>query len=260
MEDTPEVYHYSIAEAAELLGCKESHLLQLAAFEDLPLSVFVADTLVDKDGNHKGSFSKHFRLARTHVRALIANGSAKLDVIELMTAAPVPSGTGKNYADATLWEEPLDEKSWTYRLLPQSREIYLAKDRVLILAEHFPLFQKKINGEGVQKQSPIPASIQAEPAHAATPLDAEMEPRVAWKKILYERIREIDTAHRGKAKVQQVIRWLKTNGGDRVKNEGNIDELIWVDDLGNRQTVGKKTISNELTNARSSRLSSRLPD
>lgn len=108
---------------------------------------------------------------------------------------------------------------------------------------------------------PVPGDVESTPPPAVAPIApiVPADARVAWRVVLFEKIVQIDNANGGRADVTQVIRWLRKLGGERIKDEGGRDELVWVDDSGMRQTVMKKTISNALKPARLSRLSSRFP-
>lgn len=74
--------------------------------------------------------------------------------------------------------------------------------------------------------------------------------RVAWLIVLHANIENIDAAYGGKAKVLEAIKWLKANGGERIKNKGYAFELFWIDDNDTEQLVKKKTVSTALSVAR----------
>jgi hypothetical protein len=74
--------------------------------------------------------------------------------------------------------------------------------------------------------------------------------RVAWRILLDENIKEIDSTHNGKASVMEAIKWLKSNGGNRITNKGSSDTLTWLDDNKTEQVVAKKTVSSALSSAR----------
>jgi hypothetical protein len=76
------------------------------------------------------------------------------------------------------------------------------------------------------------------------------EARVAWRIVLFDKIKDIDSAAGGKATVREAIKWLKEYGGERITRSGESDELVWLDDMGTRQTVKKKTVSSALSEAR----------
>jgi hypothetical protein len=177
MEETFEVYHYSIAEAAELLGCKKSHLLQFAAFSGLPVHVFITDALVDKDGNQKGSFSNYFQLAQMHVRALIANGSIKINPVILMEATPVQVGLGVNYADFVLHHLPLEDGRRTYAVFPETQEITIDANRVVVLAKDMTEFQNKnaSKGRAIVASPPVCA-----PTPRVKPQGGDSLTRIVW--------------------------------------------------------------------------------
>lgn len=80
--------------------------------------------------------------------------------------------------------------------------------------------------------------------------DAASAPRVAWRRVLYERIDEIDRQAGGKARLRAVIRWLRQHGGRRILKEGEPDELLWIDDNNTRQRAKKSTVSNAISLAR----------
>lgn len=71
--------------------------------------------------------------------------------------------------------------------------------------------------------------------------------RVAWKIVLFEKIREIDRHYGHRADVTEVIRWLKKNGGSRIIDDDGVEQIIWIDDLSGRHSVTKKTVSSELS-------------
>lgn len=79
--------------------------------------------------------------------------------------------------------------------------------------------------------------------------------RVAWRRVLYAHISEIDEQHNGKASVRQVIRWLRLHGGDQICDEEEADVegadvLVWFDDNRTRQRARKATVANAISEAR----------
>jgi hypothetical protein len=74
--------------------------------------------------------------------------------------------------------------------------------------------------------------------------------RVAWRKALFENIEAIDELHGGRAKVMDVISWLKKNGKPNVLEKGSSDVIVWLDDLRTQQTASKKAVSNAIAEAR----------
>ncbi|MGK5028479.1 hypothetical protein [Janthinobacterium sp. MDT1-19] len=95
------------------------------------------------------------------------------------------------------------------------------------------------------------AFVQTDVSISAPPSSGES--RVYWRILINDRIGDIDQLHGGKAEVTQVIRWLKANGGKRIIADESIEKLYWLDDNNGRQAAGKKSISNAISEARSSR-------
>lgn len=71
---------------------------------------------------------------------------------------------------------------------------------------------------------------------------------VYWRAVLYTNIKKIDA--NGKANVRGVINYLRNLGDKRILNKKDVDVLHWIDDVGDEQTVTKKTVSTATSKAR----------
>lgn len=69
-----------------------------------------------------------------------------------------------------------------------------------------------------------------------------------WRVIVNSNIKKMDKPK--KASVRGVIKYLRGLNDARLPNKGKLDELIWIDDMGNEQCVQKKAISNAASEAR----------
>lgn len=72
--------------------------------------------------------------------------------------------------------------------------------------------------------------------------------RCYWRAILNSNIKKIDKPK--KAAVREIIKYLRELKDTRLPNRGKIDELVWIDDMGNEQCVQKKTVSTAASKAR----------
>ena len=72
--------------------------------------------------------------------------------------------------------------------------------------------------------------------------------QVYWRAVLQSHIKQIDEYR--KANVRKIIKYLRKLEDKRLPNEGKLDELTWIDDIGNKQYVAKKTVSNAASTAR----------
>lgn len=66
--------------------------------------------------------------------------------------------------------------------------------------------------------------------------------RVYWRRVLNEHIKDIAGKN-----AMDAIRILKRLGDPRIPNEGSIDLLVWIDDVGERHEVQKKTVQNAIS-------------
>ncbi|MFA7585280.1 MAG: hypothetical protein WCY11_03660 [Novosphingobium sp.] len=85
---------------------------------------------------------------------------------------------------------------------------------------------------------------------AASEASTASAPRVIWRQILYANISSIDEESGGRASLRQVVKWLRANGGPRIVDDGQPDEIIWTDDYGTRHRTDKKTLSNAMSASR----------
>ena len=72
--------------------------------------------------------------------------------------------------------------------------------------------------------------------------------RAYWRAILQSHINKID--ENGKAGVRKIINYMRKLGDERLPNEGELDTLTWIDDVGTKQSVVKKTVSTAASTAR----------
>lgn len=94
-------------------------------------------------------------------------------------------------------------------------------------------------------------TVTAAKVKTAPPKKIEMSNLVYWRTVLYTKIQQFDTAApKGKATVRKVIKNLKELKDQRIPDKGGVDELVWLDDIGNEHTVTKKTISTAISKAR----------
>lgn len=75
-------------------------------------------------------------------------------------------------------------------------------------------------------------------------------PRVTWRRVLHERIAELDAAHGGHATVQQAITWLRKLGDPKIPDERLDDGLVWIDETGSERRAARKTVATALAEAR----------
>lgn len=71
---------------------------------------------------------------------------------------------------------------------------------------------------------------------------------VYWRVVLYSNIKKIDE-HK-KSSVRETIKYLRQLKDERLLDKGDIDKLVWIDDMGNENTVQKKTVSTATSTAR----------
>jgi len=92
------------------------------------------------------------------------------------------------------------------------------------------------------------AKVEAAPVATPGNDDVSTENLVYWRAVLRSNIKKIDNPT--KAGVRKIIKYLRDLGDARLPNEGTPDELFWKDDVGNKQRVQKKTVSNAANDAR----------
>lgn len=96
-----------------------------------------------------------------------------------------------------------------------------------------------------------PKQDEKKPSQTVSASKVEMSNLVYWRTILYANIQQFDNAApNGKAEVRRIIKNMKELKDKRIPNKGSIEELVWIDDIGNEQTVTKKTVSTAISKAR----------
>ena len=80
-------------------------------------------------------------------------------------------------------------------------------------------------------------------------------PRATWQLGLEALMPALEASLERPARVRKVIRHLKENGSAyRIDTGGGPDQLFWKTLMDDRKTIGKKTISNAISDWRKSRL------
>lgn len=72
-------------------------------------------------------------------------------------------------------------------------------------------------------------------------------PRAYWLRVFTSHLNEIEKTLATGGDSIKVIQLLKRIGDPRIPNEGPMDRLIWITDMGQKKSVSKKTIQNLLS-------------
>ena len=97
----------------------------------------------------------------------------------------------------------------------------------------------------IQNQNGAATKVEAKPVTASN------NSKVYWRVVLKNNIKTFDAASKnGKATVREVIKSFQALNDVKIPCHKNADTLVWIDDMGSRQTAAKKTISNAMSEAR----------
>ena len=130
-----------------------------------------------------------------------------------------------------------------------------AAQKVELATDTTPTDKVELVTDTSQKSDAKPWLIQNQNGAAtkveAKPVTASNNSKVYWRVVLKNNIKTFDAASKnGKATVREVIKSFQALNDVKIPCHKNADTLVWIDDMGSRQTAAKKTISNAMSEAR----------